>query len=106
LRPPLDWNKGHAVGYLLKNLGLDNPETFSIYIGDDTTDEDAFQVTIASGTCAQLNIASLICCIFQVLREQCKGIGILVAERSKPTAASYSVKNPNEVNFISVLALQ
>ncbi|CAN6330799.1 unnamed protein product [Urochloa humidicola] len=76
LRPPIDWNKGHAVGYLLKSLGLDNPEnTFSVYIGDDKTDEDAFEV----------------------LREQQRGVGILVAESSKPTAAFYSVKNPMEV---------
>jgi trehalose 6-phosphate phosphatase len=44
-----------------------------IYIGDDSTDEDAFRAL-----------------------EQ-RGIGIVVGEQSHRTAASYSLKDPAEV---------
>ena len=37
IRPPLDWDKGKAVEWI-----LEKQNGFPIYIGDDTTDEDAF----------------------------------------------------------------
>lgn len=47
VRPPADWNKGKIVSWLLKqrlfaarNKGK---KPFPVYIGDDTTDEDAFE---------------------------------------------------------------
>ncbi len=44
-KPKIDWNKGKALVWLLQALGLDEHEdVFTIYIGDDTTDEDAFEV--------------------------------------------------------------
>lgn len=44
-KPKIDWNKGKALVWLLKALGLDDlDDVFTIYIGDDTTDEDAFEV--------------------------------------------------------------
>jgi trehalose 6-phosphate phosphatase len=44
-KPKIDWNKGKALVWLLQALGLDqHEEVFTIYIGDDTTDEDAFAV--------------------------------------------------------------
>ncbi|HEX8726899.1 MAG TPA: bifunctional alpha,alpha-trehalose-phosphate synthase (UDP-forming)/trehalose-phosphatase [Gemmatimonadaceae bacterium] len=44
-RPPLDWHKGQAVLYvLMQRHGADWPSrTRALYIGDDVTDEDAFQ---------------------------------------------------------------
>jgi trehalose 6-phosphate synthase/phosphatase len=44
-RPPLDWHKGQAVLYvLMKRHGTDWPSRVrAIYIGDDVTDEDAFE---------------------------------------------------------------
>jgi trehalose 6-phosphate phosphatase len=80
LLPNIDWDKGKAVLWLLENLGLEcaNP----IYIGDDRTDEDAFRAL-----------------------ERC-GVGILVSEQPRPTAASYSLKDPAEVErFLRELAL-
>jgi trehalose-phosphatase len=69
LRPTLDWHKGRALAWLLEALG----HPLAIYIGDDLTDEDAFQAL------------------------QGRGIGILVAEEPRATAAEYSLRNPEEV---------
>jgi trehalose 6-phosphate phosphatase len=73
LLPDIDWDKGKAVQWLLENLGLDCANGRPIYVGDDRTDEDAFR---ALGQ---------------------RGVGILVSEQPRPTAASYSLKDPAEV---------
>lgn len=48
VRPKADFNKGHAVNYLLEYLvnknNWDRSQVLAIYIGDDKTDEDAFKV--------------------------------------------------------------
>lgn len=47
IRPTVNWDKGRALLYLLDNLGFDNSsDVLPIYIGDDKTDEDAFEVKI------------------------------------------------------------
>jgi len=61
------------VVWVLEALRLDQPETLSIYVGDDLTDEDAFRAIAERGT------------------------GILVSEQPRPTAARYALKNPAEV---------
>ena len=73
LLPYTDWDKGKAVLWLLETLGLEHGKVRPIYIGDDRTDEDAFR---ALGQ---------------------RGVGILVSEEPRPTAASYSLKDPTEV---------
>jgi trehalose-phosphatase len=73
LLPDIEWDKGKAVLWLLENLGLERATVRPIYIGDDRTDEDAFR---ALGQ---------------------RGVGILVSEQPRPTAANYSLKNPAEV---------
>lgn len=40
IRPKLEWDKGHAIIWLLKEVLP--ASTLPIYIGDDVTDEDAF----------------------------------------------------------------
>jgi trehalose-phosphatase len=73
LLPDIDWDKGKAVLWLLENLGLERAKVRPIYIGDDRTDEDAFRALEKSG------------------------LGILVSEQPRPTAASYSLKDSTEV---------
>jgi trehalose 6-phosphate phosphatase len=73
LLPNIDWDKGKAVIWLLEKLSLERPNARPIYIGDDRTDEDAFRAL-----------------------EQ-RGIGILVSEEPRRTAASYSLRDPSEV---------
>lgn len=73
LQPDIDWNKGRAVAWLLETLGLEEPEVLPLYIGDDRTDEDAFRVL------------------------QQRGVGIIVTEELRPTAARYALKGPAEV---------
>jgi trehalose-phosphatase len=48
VRPNIEWNKGHALGYLLKTFALDtqNDHVLPLYIGDDASDEDAFKVIL------------------------------------------------------------
>jgi alpha,alpha-trehalase len=71
IQPDVSWDKGRAVLWLLQEFGLDRPEVTPIYVGDDETDEDAFRV----------------------LAE--RGIGILVNEVPRPTAATYRLPDPD-----------
>jgi trehalose-phosphatase len=73
LLPDIDWDKGKAVLWLLEALGLKSENVRPIYIGDDTTDEDAFRAL------------------------ENRGIGIVVSEQSQPTAATYALRDPHEV---------
>eukprot|EP00611_Tribonema_gayanum_P010071 TRINITY_DN1999_c0_g1_i1.p1 TRINITY_DN1999_c0_g1~~TRINITY_DN1999_c0_g1_i1.p1 ORF type:complete len:497 (+),score=121.49 TRINITY_DN1999_c0_g1_i1:97-1587(+) len=57
-------------------------EVFTIFIGDDRTDEDAFRVFSAAGNCK---------------KGQQPGLGILVSEESRDTHAAYTLRNPDEV---------
>ena len=46
IRPAIEWNKGHAVRQFEKRCP---GECLTIYIGDDTTDEDAFRAIEPEG---------------------------------------------------------
>ena len=76
IQPRLEWHKGKAVLWLLEALKLDETDVVPVYIGDDVTDEDAFLV-LADRT----------------------GIGVVVAETLRPTAARYGLKNTEEVRI-------
>jgi trehalose 6-phosphate phosphatase len=87
IQPKIDWDKGRAVLYLLEALGLDGEDVLPLYVGDDITDEHAFQAL--SG----------------------RGIGILVADPADPeiagrsTAADYVLGDTQEVErFLGALA--
>jgi trehalose-phosphatase len=73
LQPDIDWNKGKALLWLLEAMSPESREMFPIYIGDDLTDEDAFRAI-----------------------KRC-GIGIVVSEKLRATAARYTLKDPEEV---------
>jgi trehalose-phosphatase len=49
LLPDLDWDKGHAVDWLLDALKIDPVAHLVLYIGDDETDEDAFAALAGRG---------------------------------------------------------
>lgn len=71
VRPDLDWHKGKAVRRLFE--AICGPDTLPIFIGDDVTDEDAFQE----------------------LGDE--GLGVLVNEVPRPTAARVWVRDVREV---------
>ncbi|WP_037374213.1 trehalose-phosphatase [Salinimicrobium xinjiangense] len=73
IRPNIDWHKGKAVEFL-KSVISEEEEPFSIYVGDDVTDEDAF-------------------------REVEHGLGILVGEHSQNTYADYSLQDLEDVKI-------
>ena len=80
LRPALDWHKGKALLWVLGWLGLDSPDALPVFIGDDITDEDAFEAVAA------------------------QGIGVIVRDDARPTAAGYALENTAEVGkFLDVI---
>lgn len=46
VRPPIDWQKGKAVEVIMEEMKkvLTGEQWLTIYLGDDTTDEDAFKI--------------------------------------------------------------
>jgi len=71
--PDIDWDKGKALLWLMKELDLNSPEVLPFYLGDDVTDEDAFGVLLK------------------------RGIGIVVGGGSRPTKAVYRLRDPGEI---------
>lgn len=51
VRPPISWNKGKVVTWLLKRPAIMGKTeiTLPIYVGDDLTDEDAFRALLGKG---------------------------------------------------------
>ena len=90
VQPKLDWDKGKAVLYLLEALGLDRDDVVPIYMGDDVTDEHAFEALAGSAR---------------------GGIGIFVGRADdpevggRPTTADYVLHTIPEVErFLDTLA--
>ncbi len=87
IQPKLDWDKGKAVLHLLDVLGLERDDVVALYLGDDITDEHAFEA----------------------LKE--KGIGVFVGDpddpevAGRPTAADFVLTSMQEVErFLRALA--
>jgi trehalose-phosphatase len=49
LLPNIDWNKGHAVRWILERIERQQGPVFPVYIGDDVTDQNAFAAVEARG---------------------------------------------------------
>lgn len=77
VRPPLEWNKGEAIAYIMKNsrsAGLTMGKgVLAFYLGDDRTDEDGF------------------------LAIKDSGISIFVGRRKKGSCARYFLKDVGDV---------
>lgn len=73
IRPNIDWHKGKAVEFLKKELS-EEIDPFSIYVGDDVTDEDAFM-------------------------EVNNGLGILVGDHGRESYADFGLEDLEEVKI-------
>lgn len=80
LRPDVAWDKGSAVAWLLAAMSLDSGS--AVYIGDDETDEHAFE--LLDGT----------------------GVPIVVEHGDRPTSARYRVRDPAEVAMVLDLLVE
>jgi trehalose 6-phosphate phosphatase len=81
VRPPIDWNKGKAVGSIAGEIKavLNLQRALTVYLGDDNTDEDAFKVLHPP-----------------------EGWGIYVGGENMSSAAGYYLDSPAEVaEFLS-----
>lgn len=80
LKPTMDWHKGKAVLWLMERLGFSRENYVPVFIGDDITDEDALEAV------------------------ESEGIGILVGSHGKNTAASFQLRDIEEVTaFLKAL---
>lgn len=73
LEPEVNWDKGHALAWLLETAELDAEHVLVVYIGDDETDEDVF-ASLAG-----------------------KGVSIVVDDEVSNSLADYRLANPDEV---------
>lgn len=82
IKPDIDWHKGKAIEWILDSLDLlIDPDVLPVYLGDDVTDEDAFKMISDSG------------------------IGILVGDHGKASAAKYRLNNVEEVQaFLQIMS--
>lgn len=81
--PNIDWDKGKAVRWIMQTLGISWSDASVVYIGDDTTDEDAFRIV------------------------RTRGIGILVSDKPEESAADFQLSSTEEVKklFKEIIAL-
>ena len=78
LRPDIDWDKGTALAWLGDQIHQTG-RVLPIYVGDDLTDEDAFDAI------------------------RFNGIGVVVRhdeDGDRPTAAQFTLNNPDEVRGV------
>ncbi|MBN2119721.1 MAG: trehalose-phosphatase [Candidatus Omnitrophica bacterium] len=71
--PAIDWDKGKAIRWIIAALGLSWDRANVVYIGDDTTDEDAFRMI------------------------RTRGMPVLVAEDNRTSCADFRLSSVEEV---------
>lgn len=74
IRPDIEWDKGKAITWLMREMSLQKSKFTPVYIGDDITDEDAYREIRNSG------------------------IGIQVGSHGKRTRARYYLRDVQEVS--------
>jgi len=74
-RPDVPWDKGRALLWLIDALGYERAGVAAIYVGDDTTDEDAFLA----------------------LRGTEAGVAVVVRSDDRETGAQYRLDGTEEV---------
>ena len=86
VRPAIDWNKGKAVKLLMKRAGNASGKNnvVPIYLGDDLTDEDAFEQT----------------------NRYNNGITVFVGNNYQVSKAKYYLDSPEEVTSFLKLLLE
>ena len=83
VRPAIDWHKGKAVTWIINHLFGRDGDVFPLYIGDDTTDEDAFRAVKGHGA------------------------AILVGDHGGGSYADYHLDDPNDVRrFLAEITAQ
>ena len=80
--PRIDWDKGRAVRWIVQALKVSWKESSIVYIGDDTTDEDAFRMVCTRGT------------------------AILVSYKAKQSAADFRLSSVAEVKELFAVLLR
>ncbi|HXV59104.1 MAG TPA: trehalose-phosphatase, partial [Vicinamibacteria bacterium] len=73
LQPDVPWDKGRAVRWILERLDLVPKNVLPLYVGDDITDEDAFEAVEA------------------------RGVGFVVGSGERRTRAHYRVEDTDSV---------
>lgn len=78
VRPPVAWNKGKAVEWLVATHGGDRSKgkVWPIFLGDDLTDEDGFTAA-----------------------NKREGLSVFVGEKATASKASYFLPSPQEVGL-------
>lgn len=71
--PAFDWDKGKAVRFIVKALGYNWHDAAIVYIGDDTTDADAYRVIST------------------------RGVPVHVCPEEKPSPAYFKLRDPDDV---------
>ncbi len=95
------WGKGDAIIHILREA--DAGSALAIYVGDDVTDEDAFE---AVSMWSEANLPDIPWFAEDDEDDDIPGaVGILVASKPRPTAAELFVRDPQEVyEFLSSLS--
>jgi len=94
------WGKGDAIIHILREA--DAGSALAIYVGDDVTDEDAFE---AINMWSDANQPDIPWFVDDDMEDDIPGaVGILVAKKPRPTEAELFVRDPQEVyEFLSSL---